>query len=68
MEQVVAVVIGALLAIIGSVVLQLLVVLAAETRRRRKERWEASLAALGERLLFNEQAAAEAVREAQHDV
>jgi hypothetical protein len=62
MQNVGSVVIGALIALVGTVLVQLWLVPLVESRKRREERWEADLLALGEALLFSEPEAASKVR------
>lgn len=58
MDQLLPVVVGALIALAGSLVVQLVFVPQVETRRRHDERWEQAVLDLGHALAFDESASA----------
>jgi len=62
MQNVGSVVIGALIALVGTVLVQLWLVPLVESRKRREQRWEADVRALGEALIFSEPEATSKVR------
>ena len=62
MQNVGSVVVGALIALAGTVIVQLWLIPRVESRKRREERWEADVRALGEALIFSEPEAISEVR------
>jgi len=64
METLAPVVVGALLALTGSVLVQLLVVPRVDALRRRHERWEVTVAALGEQLAFTDDEVTDQLKDA----
>lgn len=52
MENVGSVIVGALIALVGTVVVQLWLIPVVESRKRREQRWEADVRALGELMVF----------------
>lgn len=59
LADVVPVLIGAVIALVGTIVVQLLIVPWADTRKRREQRWEEDLLALGRLLTFDQPAIVE---------
>lgn len=66
MENVGSVIVGALIALFGTVVVQLWLTPLVDSRKRREQRWEADVRALGELLIFTEPQIRSAARSALH--
>jgi len=66
MENVGSVIVGALIALLGTVIVQLWLIPLVDSRKRRDQRWEADVRALGELLIFTEPQARSAARSALH--
>jgi hypothetical protein len=64
MQNAPSVMIGALIALVGTVLVQLWLVPLVDARKRREQRWEADLRALGEALLFRDAEATDSFRRA----
>jgi len=64
MQNAPSVMIGALIALVGTVLVQLWLVPLVDARKRREQRWEADVRALGEALLFRDAEATDAFRRA----